>query len=586
PRNKCDLNRYRFEFPCKYKDYTNLAEAGTCVKIVNNEVPWREAMGRCVDIYGGNLVKITSKMMNEAIKSLIENESHFYWIGLSNTKLRYQYANMDNFGWLNETQPAKYMQNFVWSMLALEGHERCVVIKPSGYWMERTCFPLGYRYICQKISASHPGSPSLDLRFPHGHMYAYIGYHLDAQCSTLIEFGSTVEFWIGNSTFYSVIDGQAVHEEFQFYIAEEKFVEVGDRCFPSTKVNMNVKVTSKLLGTYFKCCWNSSTQTSYCSEGVKAPVRYVPQRPVLVVKGSNYVSIGDQVTATCSACVGTGGQLVWVLDMKNDKLQWSSQFDTETIPDSPPSPDGPGSKNTSYFRDQNITSIDWFVGHDDVCGPYVNSTFERLVGNGMHDAVLVCYTSNPDKISVSVEELTVTSPTFKVFGYVYPSWYDKTILELVFVLLGLLQIPLVVFLCYGVNCVKKKEVAKANKRSTMKQSKGAFHSKTTLEAQRRRNLLRTRSSELVEGRSNMSLNSPKQNSPSGQKSPNNQRPPKRPGLKKSLNALEFSFRPGSNDNKDTTVLPQKKLWDAAKMVRAHTTSAQSSKSEQDNRESH
>ena len=52
----------------------------------------------------------------------------------------------------------------------------------------------------------------------------------------------------------------------------------------------------------------------------------LPRRPKLAIHGSYLLSKGEFLSATCSACVGTGGQLVWTLLRGRDELQWSSQF--------------------------------------------------------------------------------------------------------------------------------------------------------------------------------------------------------------------------------------------------------------------
>ncbi|RUS69194.1 hypothetical protein EGW08_023045 [Elysia chlorotica] len=212
-----------------------------------------------------------------------------------------------------------------------------------------------------------------------------------------------------------------------------------------------------MLRTDFKCCWYLQEKLRSCSDKKRADLRYLPKRPVLTVESSYYLSIGDHVTATCSACVGTGGQLVWALDRLPKTFQWSSDF--ESTQDSPPSPGGLGiiPQTTWLFEDRNGTNISWSVIEDSVCGPYINSTFERLVGNDLHGAVLVCFTSNPDTISVSKAEVTVRSSVFSVNGYKDPVWTDKIGLRLVLLLVGLFILPLCgIFLFFGAPCGKNQ----------------------------------------------------------------------------------------------------------------------------------
>ncbi|RUS70424.1 hypothetical protein EGW08_021814 [Elysia chlorotica] len=333
PRRKCDYGRYQFEYPCKYTDYLDLSDAGICIKTVNSVVPWREAKARCVHRYKGTLIKITSKAMNDEINKLNFLSSGGYWIGLSNIWLRHLHN--DTFGWLDETQPATYMNRFKNPLGTSTGEEWCVITEPGDYWDKAKCYPNEHEFICQKMSARNPGPPSLSFKFSHGHRHAYIGYDLHAQCSAFTELGASVKFRMEDNINLTEIGS---HDIDYTSLAVEQFVEVDDRCLPMTIADLKVKVTTRLLGTDFKCCWYLQETLMSCSDSIRATLRYLPKRPVLTVKSSYYLSIGDHVTATCSACVGTGGQLVWALDMLDVKLQWSSQF--YSTQDSPPFPGG------------------------------------------------------------------------------------------------------------------------------------------------------------------------------------------------------------------------------------------------------
>ncbi|RUS70425.1 hypothetical protein EGW08_021815, partial [Elysia chlorotica] len=332
PSGKCNYERYQFEYPCKYADYLDLGDAGTCVKIVNSAVSWREAKARCVHRYNGTLIKITSKAMNDAINKLISPSSGGYWIGLSNIWLRHLYN--DTFTWLDETQPANYMNRFKTAPGPSDGNEYCVVSIPADYWNKSKCYPNSYKFICEKISAREPGPPSLSFKFSHGHRHAYIGYDFYAQCSAFTELGVTVTFRMSHNNTIMEFDSN-----YYTSLAEEEFVEVDGRCLSRTRADLKLRGTTELSGAQFKCCWDRQKNRTSCSDSTTAYLRHLPQRPVLTVENSYYLSIGDHVTATCSACVGTGGQLVWALDMLDVKLQWSSQFkSTQNLPRH----DGPG----------------------------------------------------------------------------------------------------------------------------------------------------------------------------------------------------------------------------------------------------
>ncbi|KAK3800946.1 hypothetical protein RRG08_023601 [Elysia crispata] len=460
PREKCDLTRYQFEYPCKYIDYVDLREAGTCVKVIEHAVPWREARQKCVYDFNGTLVKIANKVVDDSIYNLIHvNRNRDYWIGLTSSELKHKHQ--QGFAWLNEAHPATYT-NWVSQrrpgFLPSQTLECASKNSYNGKWLKETCYPTNNPYICQKESARNPGPPSLDVNFAPGHKFAYIGYKLVAKCSAFTELGATVKFRIEDALNVTDIDGDDDYQGVNFTTEEDgRFVEVDDRCFPRTKATMTVELTTKIIGTNLSCCWSLQDNFTRCSDIITTDVRYPPRRPILVIPSSYLLSRGDFLAARCAACVGTGGQLVWTLVMLNDQRSWSSNFRiTQHMPVVSGVPSN-YSKSTSFVDGYNITSIIWTVREDALCGPYIVSTFERLVGGDLHGSVLTCISSNPDNITVTTADVTARSSVFSVYGYEISAWSDKTLLRILLLVLGILIIPLGLILCMGVPFVKKKQ---------------------------------------------------------------------------------------------------------------------------------
>ncbi|RUS70422.1 hypothetical protein EGW08_021812, partial [Elysia chlorotica] len=176
--------------------------------MVKDAVSWREAKERCVHRYNGNLIKITSSVMNDAINKLVIPPSTGYWIGLSNIRLRH--LHYDEFSWLDETKSATYMNSFKTPLAPSTGDEWCVITEPGDYWHKTKCYPDKHEFICQKISARNPGPPSLSFKFSHGHRHAYIGYDLHAQCSAFTELGASVKFRMEDNINLTEIGSQGV----------------------------------------------------------------------------------------------------------------------------------------------------------------------------------------------------------------------------------------------------------------------------------------------------------------------------------------------------------------------------------------
>ena len=49
---------------------------------------------------------------------------------------------------------------------------------------------------------------------------------------------------------------------------------------------------------------------------------------------------------------------------------------------------------------------------DALCGPYIDSTFKRLVGGDLHGSVLTCFSFNPDNQTVNTADVTDKSSVF------------------------------------------------------------------------------------------------------------------------------------------------------------------------------
>ncbi|KAK3800944.1 hypothetical protein RRG08_023599 [Elysia crispata] len=165
----------------------------------------------------------------------------------------------------------------------------------------------------------------------------------------------------------------------------------------------------------------------------------------MVFESDYLLSKASVLSVKCSACVGTGGQLVWHLVRVNDELQWSSHF---PITQHMPEVTGGPSKYSTFM---------WLVEvrKDALCGPYIDSTFKRLVGGDLHGSVLTCFSFNPDNQTVNTADVTDKSSVFAVIGYEAPVWSGRRVLKLLILILGVMLFPVVVYLYMGVSSLKK-----------------------------------------------------------------------------------------------------------------------------------
>ncbi|KAK3797078.1 hypothetical protein RRG08_013920 [Elysia crispata] len=462
PQGKCDIKRYQFEYPCKYSDYISLTESGACVKVIKLPMSWREASWRCQHHYNGTLIKIINKVLDDDIFDLIQKKrKKNYWIGL--TSLKRKQLHLNGFSWFDETELASYFNWFHTrqSQFFPIKQENCVSKNSiSGKWFIRDCYPTKLPFICQKVSARNPGPPSLVFNFTPGHKFAYIGYKLVAKCSAFTELGAAVKFRIEDAFNVTDIAHDMDYYGIKFTLEEDgRFTEMDDRCFPRTIATMTFELTTKLLGTNLSCCWGFQNNFTSCSDIKSTELRYLPRRPHLVIHSPYLLSKGEFLTATCTACVGTGGQLVWTLVRQEDQIQWSSQFAiTQQVP-VVLEVSSNQSEMASFVKGDNITRISWVASEDALCGPYIDSTFKRLVEGDLHGSVLTCLSSNPDKQTVTTADVTARSSVFSVSVYKSHVWNglsEKKQLTLFFILMWLLPMALGVSLCLGLPLLRKK----------------------------------------------------------------------------------------------------------------------------------
>ncbi|KAK3800943.1 hypothetical protein RRG08_023598 [Elysia crispata] len=168
-----------------------------------------------------------------------------YWIGLTNMKLKHLFLN--GFAWLDETQPATYVN---WVPQNTSGYgatlvvqkDKCATTNPRvGAWSKENCYPTKNFFICEKFSASNPGPPSVDIDLGPGNGFAYIGYEMTAKCSAFTPLGATVRFWIENESGLIDVDRDGAFPGVKFKMEEAGRVCRDGRRLPARDSNHSDK---------------------------------------------------------------------------------------------------------------------------------------------------------------------------------------------------------------------------------------------------------------------------------------------------------------------------------------------------------
>lgn len=408
PNSSCK-KQYETEYPCKNDhNYIYLPKSKTCVLPVFESVIWAVAKEKCDYIKQGNLAIVGSKVMDTELSHLLseslmqrrEQRSSF-WIGLHNRHL--QSLGQDGFGWLMENYKANYSNLALSASVTKE--PRCVGKDSTDTtWFAVDCYTRLY-FVCQRSSASNPGPPTFLMHYPSGSNHGWINRTLTASCRGLTDRGAVLDFTIGEQTFNSSHDGFTLDEDGQY-------INVGDQCFVRSMASLSFLVTSEMFPKVQAfCCWSTDDGFRSCSTPVELKAIYLPQRSNLLVYHDQNLMAGKFLKASCTACVGTNGQLVWSLQLKGRRITWiidpavSLSFFNST---------GKSTNSSANLEDEGyqVATILWAYRESTACGPKILSTFRRKVSEDQDNSLLSCNFLFPYKMP---EELVgVESKSFPI----------------------------------------------------------------------------------------------------------------------------------------------------------------------------
>ncbi|GFR71551.1 regenerating islet-derived protein 3-beta [Elysia marginata] len=481
---------YNFEYPCKFSDYVHLQEASTCVKLVQSAAPWDVARARCKYTYQGNLIRILHKVLNDKLSELLKKQgnSTYFWIGLQN---RVFGSGDMRWRWLDDDKDGDLSPFFDWANVgksqsgAIDENKVCTAkSRADGTWYKTDCFKYSYAYVCQKVSARDPGPPTVSVKYLSRLKHAYIGEEIQASCEAFTTIGAIVKFRIISMMTNSIVDiGDNYTRKDAYYTLEEdgKFMEMGDRCFPRSRATMRMKLTPDLFQTILVCCWFREDNFTSCSREITSSLLFPPQYPVLTVEGTSSLVLGEFLEATCSACVGSGGQLVWTLITLKGAMDWKSDFSytyrilyeefnklfenmTET---------------QVIYEGKNTTTISWTAKAISPCGPHIQTTFKRRVAKDLHGSVLICHSLDLENEFRNTGLVTARSTVFTVADHDIHTYTDITPLYIILGIL-LLILPMIGLAYYGVSCANKTEQKRRKKRLNFKTSPVNVNSATAV----------------------------------------------------------------------------------------------------------
>ncbi|GFO15163.1 hypothetical protein PoB_004166800 [Plakobranchus ocellatus] len=247
-------------------------------------------------------------------------------------------------------------------------------------------------------SARDPGPPELQLELPFGHGHAYIGETLFVHCSIYLKYGD-FEFTVVTPTNATVVSLNATHLS---YGIDSAYVDVRDRCFPRTNASFYMNLTSEHIKASMKCCWIGWDAFTRCTEK-PMNAKYLRQAPIMSLEVLSYtlsLQLHSNFSITCSAFVGTNGQLIWILRSPSTTEEWKMGADGHII----------NEKSIHAWVTLSGKDTTIHVSVDRKLGPHIESTYVRNVTDNLEGATVACQTHSTEDAVLNTADMTVTGP--------------------------------------------------------------------------------------------------------------------------------------------------------------------------------